>query len=202
MGLKMRRRTVYVATIVAMLAMVGGWALATTTTSSGPAQDTNITTSQPAGFSVATVTSSQTVVVSSTIAAYSTAGTQDAQTAGLAGTTVALTACGGAGCQQNFNTVNGVTVTAADYAEQLEISVAQPSSTGAATGFDLQIDILTNTGHVFGNAYISTGTATSTAQTVAVYLFVDLGVNSVTSPPTITSISVQFNSCLSATSCP
>ena len=46
-GSTMERRTVYVATIVAMLAMVGGWALATTTTTAELTENSNITTSRP-----------------------------------------------------------------------------------------------------------------------------------------------------------
>ena len=204
MGLKMRRRTVYVATIVAMLAMVGGWALATTTSTSGPAQDTNITTSQPAGFSTATVTSSQIVTVTNAIVAYSGAGTQAPGTAGLAGTPTALGICNPGPCTQNFNSVNnGNTVTAGDYSEQLEISVTQPATGGADSAFDMQVKITLHTGSlVFGNAYIETAVSTAgSAVTVNVYVFVDLGVNGI-SAPQIDSISVQFNGCLSATSCP
>ena len=201
MGLRMRRRTVYVATIVAMLAMVGGWALATTTTTvmSSPGS-ANITTSQPTGFTTATVASDQVVVVTSAVAAYAGAGTQSAGTSGLAGQTTALTTCPSAPCYQSFSAVNGNALASGDYAEQLEISVTQPSAT--ATGFDLQIEVNINSNtHVFGNAYFSTGTSGTTSQTVTVYLFVDLGVSGINAP-TVSSISVQFNGCNSASSCP
>lgn len=204
MGLRMRRRTVYVATIVAMLAMVGGWALATTTTTvmSQPGS-ANITTSQPTGFSTATVGSDQVVVVTSAIAAYSSAGTQSAGTVGLAGQTIALNACSAGTCTQSFLSVNGNAATAGDYAEQLVIAVTQPASTGTSTGFDIQIEVSINSNSlVFGDAYFATGVAGATSsQTVNVYLFIDLGVNGINAP-TISSISVQFNGCNSNTSCP
>ncbi|MGI0132175.1 MAG: hypothetical protein ACREDK_03645 [Thermoplasmata archaeon] len=190
----------YVATIVAMLAMVGGWALATTTITTGPAESTNITTSQPAGFSTATVASTQVVKVNNAIAAYTAAGTQSSDTSGLAGTTASLTPCAAA-CAENYITVNGNTITAGDYAQQIVFTVTQPVST--ATGFDIQVQVTMNTNVlVFGNAYFDTNfNSQSSTSTVTVYLFVDLGVGGV-SAPTISSISVQFNGCLSTTSCP
>ena len=203
MGTRMRRRSVYIATIVAMLAMVGGWALATTTTTSGPAQSSNITTSQPAGFSVATVGSSHLVVMTSTMAAYNSAGTQSAATGGLAGTPRVLAVCAAGPCNENHNAVNGNAATAGDYAEQLVLVVTQPATGGAASGFDVQVELSINIATLeFGDAYFSTGVSSAaTTQTVNVYLFIDLGVGGILAP-LVNTISVQFNSCLTAASCP
>ncbi|MCI4317073.1 MAG: hypothetical protein L3J96_00910 [Thermoplasmata archaeon] len=203
MGVRMRRRTVYVATIVAMLAMVGGWALATTTTTAGPAENSNITTSQPAGFTVATVGSSQVVTLSGTMATYSSAGTQAAGTGGLAGTPHALAVCAAGPCTENHDAVNGNAATAGDYAEQLVISVIQPATGGVASGFDVQVEITMNVNVLeFGVGYFSSGVSSAvTAQTVEVYLFIDLGLGGILAP-VINTISVQFNSCLTTAACP
>src|ERR1700720_2481751 len=103
MTTKIRRRTVYVATIASMVAMVGGWALAVSTTSTGPSQNTNVTVTAPGGFTTASLTSTQAVAVSGAIAAYSSAGTQALGTSGLSGTTVVLAVCAVGPCTENHN---------------------------------------------------------------------------------------------------
>lgn len=201
MSTQIRRRTVYLATVAAMIAMVGGWALAVTTTTAGPAQNTNITTSAPAGFTVASVGSTQAVLVSSTIAAYTGAGTQTVGTAGLSGSTITIATCAAGPCVANYHAVNGNAVTTGDYAEQIVLSVTQPATGGTASGFDAQLEVTINAVTLeFGNTYFSTGVSSAgTAQTVNVYVFVDLGV---TSAPVVNTISIQLNACLSASNCP
>lgn len=201
MAMRMRRRTAYLVTVAAMVAMVGGWALAASSVTSGPSQVTNVTTTTPTGFTTASLSSAQVVMVSSTIAGYLGAGTQSASTSALAGTTLVLGVCATGPCVENHNAVNGNAATAGNYAEQLVVAVTQPASTGSATGFDIQVELNINSNTlVFGYAYFSTGVSTAaTSQTVDVYLFVDLGV---TAAPLVNSISVQFNGCLSASACP
>lgn len=196
----LRRRTVYLVTLAGLVALIGGWTLAVSSTTTGPSQSTNITVTAPSGFTAAQIQSSSAIAVSGAIAAYANAGTQSPTTAALAGTPTALASCATGPCYANYLAVNGATVTAGDYALQLEIQVSQPASTGSSAGFDLQVEATINSGAlVFGSGYFATGTATGTAQTVDVYLFLDLGV---TTAPTISEISVQFNNCQSATACP
>jgi hypothetical protein len=184
-----------------MVALLGGWTLAISTTSTGPTQNTNITVTTPGGFTTASVLSSHVVAVSPAIAAYSNAGTQSATTAGLAGSTLALGVCATGPCFEDHLAVNGPAATAGDYAMQIQVSVVQPASTGAAAGFDFQTEVDINSGTlVFSDAYFATGLSSAgTAQTVDVYVFMDLGTSTA---PTVNSISVQFNSCLTATACP
>jgi hypothetical protein len=198
---KNRLRTIYAGTGLAVLALVGGYVLAASTTTSGPAQNTNVTSSSPNGFSTATVASAALIVESSTTVAYTALGSQSASTGGLAGSTTALAACASGPCIVNNRPASqSFTATAGDYAEQVVIAVTQPTS--SATGFDMQ---LTVAGSFSGSpavaeVYVSTGTTTAgSAQTVDVYMFVDLGTSTA---PTVSSVSVVFNSCSSATTCP
>lgn len=201
MGTKMRRRTVYVATIVATLAMVGGWVLAASTTTVLPSQTSNVTSGAPSGFTAASVQSTQVVVESSTIVGYANGGTQLVGTSALGGTTTALAVCAAGPCTGNYNSVNGNAPTAGEYAVQMVLAVTQPATGGAATGFDVQVEANINANVlVFGYVYFSTGVSSAvSAQTVNVYVFVDLGVGVA---PTVNSISIQMNGCLSATTCP
>src|SRR5580658_8750053 len=114
MALGLRRKTVYLVTAAAMVALLGGWTLAVSTTSSGPAQNTNITVTTPGGFTTASIVSSHAVAVSPAIAAYTNAGTQSATTAGLAGTPLAIGVCAVGPCYENHLAVNGAPVTAGD----------------------------------------------------------------------------------------
>jgi hypothetical protein len=201
MGTGLRRRTVYLVTAAAMIAMLGGWTLAVSTTSTGPTQNTNITVTSPGGFTTASVVSTHAVVVSPAIAAYTNAGTQSATTAGLAGTPLALAVCASGPCFENHLAVNGPAVTAGDYALQIEVAVIQPASSGASAGLDFQVESIINGGTlVFSDSYLATGVSSAgTAQTVNVYIFMDLGTQTA---PAVNSISIQFNSCLTATACP
>jgi len=115
MGTRMRRRTVYTATIVAMLAMVGGWVLAASTTTTLPSQTSNVTSGAPAGFTAASVQSTQVVAVSASIVAYANGGTQAAGTSALGGTTSVLAVCAAGPCTANYNSVNSNPSTAGNY---------------------------------------------------------------------------------------
>jgi hypothetical protein len=201
MGTGLRRRTVYLVTAAAMVALLGGWTLAVSTTSTGPAENTNITVSTPGGFTTASVLSSHVVAVSPAIAGYTAAGTQSPTTSGLSGTPLALALCAAGPCYENHLTVNGPAAVAGDYAMQLEIAVVQPGSAGASSGFDFQVEATINTNTlVFADVYLATGVSSSVgAQTVNVYVFMDLGT---ATAPTVFATSIQFNSCLTATACP
>jgi hypothetical protein len=199
-------RAIYIVTAALMAAMIGGYALAATTiTTLSPGQNSNITnTPSPGGFAIGSVSTEQIVILTSGMVASSNAGTQTTGAVGLGGTPTALASCGGPPCTpQSFITAVPVTETLGNYAEQIVLNVNQPASTGASSGFDYEITILASSGTVVVIGYLATGLASVTSgQSVPVFLFVDLGVASTATPPTITSLSVVLNLCSSATACP
>ena len=201
--IKRKYRTLYVVTAALMVAMVGGYALAATTvTTLTPGQSSNVTnTPTPGGFTnIGSILSEQLVVLSAAMTASATAGAQFG-TVGLDGTPSALAVCGTAPCAaQNFRTANPSTETTGDYGEQFVIDVTQPATGGTSLGFDFTITIVASTGTSVVQGYLATGVSTAgTAQTVPVFVFVDL---TTTTAPVIDSLSVVFNQCASATACP
>ena len=192
-----RQRTVYLVTIAAMIALIGGYALAATTvTTIGTPQSSNVTGGgTPGGFSsIATVTSEQLVVLSAAMSGATAAGTQGTAL-GLSGTTTALAACGAAACPaQSFRAASPVATTG-DYGEQIVLSAFQ-STANSAIGFDMAITIVTSTTTIVGFAYFEMPTGGT--ETIPVFIFVDLGATA----PIIDSVSVVFNQCSSGTSCP
>ena len=204
-SIKRKYRTIYLVTAALMVAMIGGYTLAASSlTTTGPGQTTNVTITAPAGFATATVTSWQLVVLTAAMTGATVAGTNVA-TSYMAATPTALAACAANPCAvQTFRSGNPGTETTADYGEQIVLSVSQPLHTGTASGFDLSIGINWQTGtgvmsNVSAQAYFSTGLGTAGAVTVPVYLFVDL---LSTNAPILNSISIVFNTCSSATACP
>jgi hypothetical protein len=202
--MKRKYRTIYIVTAALMVAMIGGYALAATTLTTGPNQASNVTTSPTSGFAQGTITSEQLVVITTAMAGTTVTGTQTG-TVGLAGTPTALATCAGPTCAaQNFRPVNPATETQGDYGEQIVLSVTQPTTGTGASAFDFSMTISITVGVVTSNAvfqgYLSTGTTSAGASvTVPVFLFADLAT---TTAPVINSISVVFNTCATATSCP
>jgi hypothetical protein len=193
-----RQRTVYLVTIVAMVAMIGGYALAATTLSGLPAQTSNVTSGTPGGFALATVASEQLVVVSTAMSTATAAGTQGAGVA-LSGTTFQLTACAASPAVCAGQSLKAATPAAVvgDYGEQLSLNVAQ-SAANSGLGFDMAITVVTSTTTIVAFAYIELPT-TANANTIPVFLFVDLGS---AAAPIVNSVSVVFNQCSTGTSCP
>jgi len=202
--MKRKYRTVYIVTAALMVAMIGGYALAATTLTAGPNQSSNVTTSPTSGFAQGTISSEQLVVITAAMAATTVTGTQ-LGTVGLAGTPTALAACAANPCAaQGFRPTNPASETQGNYGEQVVLSVTQPTTGSGATAFDFSMTISITLGVVTSSVvfqgYLSTGTTTNAASvTVPVFLFADLGTNSA---PIINSISVVFNTCATATSCP
>lgn len=202
----MQRRTVYAATIVTLLALAGGWAFAAGTIhSSGPSQNSKITVTAPNGFTDAYVQSTQLIQVSSALLnSTSPAGTQPASSHGLNSsyqTNAMLPSCSSTTCLANYSAVDpSHAMTAGDTALQVALQVNQ---TATASGFDIQVEILMGSGfYNFGSGYFDTDTGTTF---VWVFLYVDLGVNPITTPLSgdiISDIVVTFNSCSTATTCP
>jgi hypothetical protein len=190
-----RQRTIYLVTVAAMIAMIGGYALAATTLSSLPTQTSNVTSGNPGGFSLATVTSEQLVAISTAMSATTAAGTQGAGV-GLSGTAVLMATCTLPCAVQNFKAATPATVTG-DYGEQLTLNAFQ-STANSGLGFDLTITVVTSTSTVVAFAYFELPTSAVTG-TIPVFLFVDLGT---TTAPIIDSVSVIFNQCSTGTACP
>jgi len=194
--MKRRQRTVYLVTIAAMIAMIGGYALAATTLTPLPTQTSNVTSGNPGGFALATVASEQLVVVSTPMSTSTAAGIQGGG-AGLSGTTVQLGACALAPCAaQSFKAATPAT-TLGDYGEQLTLSAFQ-SAANSALGFDVAVTVVTTTSTVVAFAYLQIPTSGVT-ETITVFLFVDLGT---TTAPIVNSVSVVFNQCTTGSTCP
>lgn len=206
---KRRQRTIYLLTAAAMIAMVGGYALAATTvTTLSPQQATNVTqTPSPGGFAgVATITSEQLVVLTAGMTGSAAGGTQTAGATGLDGTPLGLATCAAGPCPlANVITASPASETTGDFGEQIVMSVTQPAGAAAnSVGFDLAVQISitvgVSTSTVSALNYLATGsTGVGTTSTITLFLFVDLGT---TSAPVINSVNVVFNQCSSATSCP
>jgi hypothetical protein len=206
MANRMQRRTVYAATLVALLALAGGWAFAAGTIhSGGPAQNSKITVTAPNGFTAAYVQSTQLIQVSSALLnSTAPAGTQPVGSNGLnssSQTNALLPSCAGTSCLENYSAVDSThAMIAGDTALQLALRVNQSVT---ASGFDIQVEILMGSGfYNFGSGYFNSNTGTTF---VWVFLYVDLGVNPITTPLTgdiVSDIVVTFNSCSSATTCP
>jgi hypothetical protein len=201
--IKRKHRTIYIVTAALMVAMIGGYALAATTvTTLSPGQSSNVTnTPAPGGFTnIGTIVSEQLIILSAAMTGSATAGAQIG-TVGLDGTPTALAVCGAAPCAaQNFRTANPATETTGDYGEQFVVNVIQPATGGTSLGFDFSITVAASTGTVVVSGYLATAVSTAgTAQTVPVFVFVDLGT---TTAPTVNSLTVVFNQCASATACP
>jgi len=209
---KRKYRTIYLVTAALMVAMIGGYALAATSLSTGPGQTSNVTTSPTNPFATASITSEQLVIMTGTIMGLGPAGSQTANTVGLAGTPNTLTPCTAAPCTPvNLRpAVTPVTAAAGDFTEQILLSVTQPLASGnpGPSAFDFSITIVFElngvppTTTLSYQGYLGTGATTAAASvTIPVYLFLDLG----TATPLIIAnngISAVFNTCSATTSCP
>jgi|HubBroStandDraft_1064217.scaffolds.fasta_scaffold56162_2 hypothetical protein len=207
------RRTVYAATVIAVLALAGGWTLAAGTLQTvGPTQNSSITVTAPNGFAVASVQSTQLLSVSGVLISglNGVAGTQAQGSGhGLNSTydqNVVLVACAGTGCGENFSAVAGsASLTVGDSALQVMLTINQPTT--APLGFDVQVEIIYNLPlganvYAFGNGYFDSNSATTPGTAVfSVGLYVDLGVAS-TTMPSVSDIVVTMNNCQTATTCP
>jgi len=206
MASRIHRRTVYVGTIITLLALAGSWAFAAGTIhSSGPSQNSKITVTGPAGFTDAYVQSTQLIQISDALLnSTAPAGTEPSSAHGLNSsyaTNVVLPSCSSTTCLANYSAVDSThAMVAGDTALQVALQVNQ---TATASGFDIQIEVLMGSGiYVFGSGYFDTGTGTTFVWT---YLYVDLGVNPITTPlagDVVSDVVVTFNSCSTATTCP
>jgi hypothetical protein len=206
------RKTVYVATVITLLALAGGWTLAAGTTQTvGPTQNSSITVTAPNAFTIAAVQSTQLLSVSTPLITGldGPAGTQAGGGGhGLNSTetlNVVLNSCAGTFCEENFSSVDASSVlTLGDSALQVMLTVNQPATT--PLGFDVQVEVVfATTGpttYAFGTGYFDSNAVTGVHATFfAVALYVDLGV-SATLMPSVSDIVVTMNNCQTATTCP
>jgi hypothetical protein len=213
MAKNIQRRTVYAITIVSLLALAGSWAFAATVVSQNPPPlNSGVTVVSPNG-ATEFVQSTQLIALNPALETYlatHAAGMQAGSGNGLnssGATNVLLASCAGLNCSGNFSAVDPTNVlTSEDMALQVAIIAPQ---TATPAGFDAQVEInfLTDgnspNNFAFGSGYFDTGTSAATGGTssITVFLYVDLGTLA-TAPPTIQSVVITLNQCVSATVCP
>lgn len=210
---QMERRTVYAITVVALLAVAGGWAFAASFVDKNPpAQNTTVTVVAPNG-ATEIVQSTELISLSSALmAGLTAAGHQPGSGNGLNstyGTNALLASCTAANCSGNYSGVDATygTLHQGDSALQITLLVNQGT---VATGFDVQAEVIYEnsttaaTVFAFGSGYFDTGTTAyggHTSSTISVFVFVDLGTLAIF-PPSVTDIVLTVNACTSATTCP
>jgi len=211
-----RRRTVYAATVIAVLMLAGSWTFAAVViTQNPPPQNSSITVVNPNGVTFAAVESTEMVAVTNTIAGLAAAGVPAGTGGGLNSTfhNVLLPFCPGT-CPPYDNNFSAVSVSSplalGDEAVQIALLVDQSVTPALAHGFDVQVElVLVGTGctpspcgttYAFGNGYFDTGTS-ATASTLWVMLFLDTGFSAV-QPAALDNVVITINGCTTATTCP
>ena len=210
MARKLQRRTVYAATIIAILMLAGTWTFASVViTQNPPAQNSSITVINPNGVNFAAVQSTEMVMVTSTISGSAPGGVPAGSGGALNSTysNVLLPYCPShQTCppyDNNFSAVGTpIALTVGDEAVQVSLQVNQSLSPAVpAHGFDVQVELLLSPNHyVFGDGYFDTG-ASATPTSFWVILFVDTGISSLT-PVALENVVVTINQCTVATVCP
>lgn len=208
MSLKARQRSVYLFTAVIVAAMVGGYALAATTTlvitnNQGSGTGTAAPGAAPPGVSFSI---GQVVIL--TVNTDPALGTGSSPGNQIGGAQVAVASCASAACTNSYRpaTNAGPVETVADYAQEFFVTVTQGCS-AATAGFDLQVVVNDASGNVYGQAFSNTGVSTQpgcvTPSTVTIDFFVDLGVSSVgNAAPVINNVEVVANTCVGTSTCP
>jgi hypothetical protein len=210
---KTERRTVYTITVIALLAVAGGWAFAATFVDNHPpAQNSTITVVAPNGATEVVQSTELVTLSNALIGGLAAAGQQPGSGHGLNstyGTNVVLMQCPVANCSGNYSAVDATytTLHQGDSALQVTLLVSQGA---VATGFDLQAEVIYQnsssaaTVFAFGSGYFDTSTTLLGAghsSTLSVFLFVDLGTLAIY-PPSVTDVVLTVNACTSATTCP
>jgi hypothetical protein len=206
MSLKTRQKTVYALTAVIVVAMVGGYALAATSTLTltnpqGSAQGTTTPGDIIAGYSW---TNSELVVL---LASGDPAlGTSNGAGNALGGHQLPLTGCSAATCSQNNQPALGPTEVVGDYAEEIVLTVAQGVA-APANGVEIQFVVTCTaciTPTLVANAFTNAGSSTNAGgSAITVDFFIDTGVSaSSTTTPVITEVSIVIDNCVGLTTCP
>jgi len=201
--IKRKYRTIYIVTAAVMLALIGGYALAATSLTTGPTQNSNVTSSPTSGFTAATITSEQLVVITGGMQGAQATGAEATGAVGLDGSAYTIPSCAATPCPvSNLRPINPALPVVGDYGEQIVMSVSQPTTATLAFDFSITVSITVTgvTSSVVFQGYLAPGTTTVTGGAmVPAYLYADLGTQTA---PVINSISAVFNSCSGATTCP
>jgi hypothetical protein len=208
---RMERRTVYAITVVALLAVAGGWAFAATFVDNHPpAQSSTVTVVTPNG-ATEVVQSTQLITVSNALlSGLVVAGQQPGSGNGLnstSGTNVLLSQCPVSNCSGNFSSVDSTFPVLNQGDSALQVALLAPQG-AIATGFDVQVEVIYQsiggaTVYAFGSGYFDTSTTlfTGHTSTISVFLYFDLGTVA-TLPPSVSNVVLTVNACTSATTCP
>jgi len=203
---RMRQRSVYLATAAIVAAMIGGYALAATSTtpptnSQGSAQGTTTPGALIPGY---TWTNSELVVLN--VSGDPTMGTSTGAGNALVGTQDPLASCNAATCALNLQPAAGPAEVQYDYAEEIVLTIAQ--GTMAPThGVEAQF-VVTCTGCstpvLLANAFANAGTSIfSGGSTITVNFLIDTGISSSsTTEPVISEVSIVMDTCVGTSTCP
>jgi len=203
---RMRQRSVYLATAAIVAAMIGGYALAATSTTplTNPQGSTQGTTTPGALIAGYAWTNSELVVLitNTDLALGASSGSGNA----LAGTQDALTGCTVAACSQNNQPALGPPEVTGDYAEEIVLTVTQGVS-APANGVEAQFVVTCTacvTPTLVANAFTNAGVSTNAGgSTITVHFLIDTGISaSSTVTPVITEVSIVMDNCVGLTTCP
>ncbi|MGA8709864.1 MAG: hypothetical protein WB786_01345 [Thermoplasmata archaeon] len=202
----MPQRTVYLVTAAIVAAMVGGYALAATSTTTltnpqGSSQGTTTPGALIAGYSW---TNSELVVILA--GADATLGTSNGAGNALGGTQLALTGCAIATCSQNNQPALGPSEVVGDYAEEIIVTVAQGVA-APAHGVEAQFVVTCtacSTPTLVANAFTNAGVSTNGGGSIiTVNFLIDTGISaSSTTTPVVTEVSIVMDNCVGLTTCP
>jgi len=204
--MRMRQRTVYLVTAAIVAAMVGGYAIAATSTTTltnpqGSSQGTTTPGALIAGYSW---TNSELVVI--VVGGDAPLGTSNGAGNALGGSQLALTGCAVAACSQNNQPALGPTEVVGDYAEEVVLTVTQGVA-APAQGVEAQF-VVTCTGcstpTLVANAFLNAGVSTNAGgSAITVNFLIDTGISaSSTSTPVITEVSIVMDNCVGLATCP
>ena len=206
MSSRRAQRTVYLVTAAIVAAMIGGYALAATSTTplsnpQGSTQGTTTPGSLIAGYSW---TNSELVVI---VANGDTSlGTSTGAGNSLGGNQLALIGCATATCSQDNQPALGPIEVVGDYAEEIILTVAQGVA-APANGVEMQFVVTCtacSTPTLVANAFTNAGISTNAGGSViTVQFLISTGISaSSTTTPVITEVSIVMDNCVGLTTCP
>jgi hypothetical protein len=200
------QRAVYLATAAIVAAMIGGYALAVTSTTSltnpqGSTQGTTTPGGLIAGYSW---TFSELVVL--LVNTDPALGTSNGAGNALGGSQLALTGCAALTCSQNNQPALGPAEVVGDYAEEIVLTVAQGIA-APANGVEAQFVVTCtacSTPTLVANAFTNAGVSThGGGSTITVDFLIDTGISaSSTTTPVITEVSIVMDNCVGLSTCP
>lgn len=201
------QRTVYLVTAAIVASMIGGYALAATSTNILTNNQGSGTGTAAPGTAPSGVSFSIGAVVMLTATTDPKLGTGSSPGNQLGGSQVAVASCASSTCTDSYQPAStaGPAEVLADYAQEFFITITQ-GCTAATNGFDAQFAVNDASGNVYAQAFSNTGVSSVVGclspSTVTIDFFVDLGVSSVgNAAPVINSVEVATNTCVGTTTC-